>query len=766
MLFGDFSTFSADPDGPGGLDDLDNDGQFDDLPLGESITLRVDWTYLCQEGFIVCGPNHSGGPNIQTTYEDQCGTELRGPFGGVAGYTNRFWTATSQSPNDVEDGGTFDVTYFWTADFSPANGSGLIDCPDGYLRHVISLPSTDFSYVAGSAAYNVGTNDGIIVRDSVSPDGLTLIIDVNRSTFRTQVGGGNIDFRLQFNCGGGGFYQFEVEQQFICDESCNTCLEPLTCEPFGINAFCPEPCPVGGLTIVASSGLRRTTTGFVSPTDETRVDPAILTDIQLQYGMPHDTFVATYNGVNFPDSAGVFYDNGQFQLSYGQLGGGNLLDPGTASVEIFRNGVSQTTCTAPPTETIVNGRHRINYDFAGCSYTFAMGDSVSLTAPMVIEKNNTLGRNPEPINSFRSIFYSITPLGDTVSCSFRTGDLYLHRPIETYRSSLGNYSRTGCGQYNPQLSVNWGAGPFDPYPNEIRPYSRVDSFKVTVTGGDRFTASQSWPLNIGNFSDDPGPSGLQIDLRNFAAWNLDSTEVTFVNDGSWPLGDLWGSIQAYRIQPARIINSCQTGGPGTAGVIWEAYSTGYYYAYNPDCYEPFDLVPGEPESRREGNRHILPQHDLFNLTGTALVTSDTAVWNVDVRNLTNIESGYIFLGFLDNLSADIDIIQAWDVAADTLIPLLPYVDGDWIRVSEDFGPGETREIELTAIVSECTVDEIDVVLGFDCADFPTDPTNYPCELDTTSLDYRVLDSRVQIQIAQEASPYAACSEFNDTITVT
>ncbi|MEM9527658.1 MAG: hypothetical protein AAGA31_13680, partial [Bacteroidota bacterium] len=767
ILEADFSGFSMDPDGPGGLDDIDGDGQYDDLPLGESITYRVDWNYLCQFPEIECGPNHSGGPGTCLGYEDQCGTELRGAFRSAGGFTNRFWTATSQSPNDVEDGGTFDVQYFWTADLSPANG-GLVNCPDGYLRHVISIPSTDFSYVPGSAAYNVGTNDGIIVRDSVSPDGSTLIIDVNRSmpNNRTRIAGGNIEFQLLFNCGSGGFYGFEVEQQFICDESCNTCIEPLTCEPFGINAFCPDPCPVGGLTIVASSGLRRITTGFASPTDETRVDLNTLTDIQRQYGMPHDTFVATYNGVNFSDSAGVFYDNGHFRLTYGQLGGGDLLDPGTAEIEIFRNGVSQTTCTAPPTESRVNGRHIINYDFASCGYTFGMGDSVSLAAPVAIVKNNALTRNPQPINTFRSIFYSITPLGDTVTCSFRTGDLYLHAPVETYRSSLGNYSRTGCGEYNPQLAVKWGAGPFDPYPNEIRPYSRPDSLRVQVMGGDRFTATQSWPLNIGNFSDDPGPSNLQIDLRDYATWSADSTEVLFINDGSWPLADLFGSTQAYRLQPARIINSCQTGGPGTATVIWEFFSTGYYYAYDEVCYEPFDLVEGEPESVRSGNQHILPQHDIFNLTGTDLVTSDTATWTVDIRNLTNIPSGYIFLAFPDLSTTNIDVIQVRDVAADTLIPLLPYSEGDWVRVSENFGAAETREIELTAIVSACEEDEVDVLLGFDCADYPTDPTTYPCELDQTTLPYRVLPSRVQIELAQEPTPFPICTELMDTITIT
>ncbi|MEM6770091.1 MAG: hypothetical protein AAF597_05855, partial [Bacteroidota bacterium] len=477
-LYADFSGATTDPDGPGGLDDLDGDGQFDDLPVGESITLRLDWNHLCQDDTRSCGVFHVGSPGIQSLYDNQCGEQIIGNYASINGfgYTSRTWTSSVTGPGEIDDAIPFNVRYNWSADFN-GDASTLVDCPDGYLRNVITLPP-DVSYVPGSAVYDRGptVSDEVVVRDSIVPTGDTLILDVNRTgNGSSRNNAGFFEIELILNCGGGGAKNFAIKQYFICDESCNTCLEELTCQNFTTNANCPGACDVGGMVVVASPGFLRTTTGFTDSDGTARVDATSLPDFQRQFGMPCDTFIATFNGINRPDSAGVYRDNASFVLEYPQLGGGNLLEPQPSTVSIFNNGALQQTCTVAPTDVIVGGTHQITYDFAVCGYTFGVGDSVSIATKLSIAKNNGLSSVPTQVGGLRSFFASVNPNGETVTCNDRNPDLYLHRPVETYRSSLGNYGRTGCGEYNMNLAIMWPRGPFDPYPGEVRPYSRVDT---------------------------------------------------------------------------------------------------------------------------------------------------------------------------------------------------------------------------------------------------------------------------------------------------
>ncbi|MFK7984356.1 MAG: hypothetical protein AB8G86_30570, partial [Saprospiraceae bacterium] len=68
-------AFATDPDGLGGLEDVDGDGFFDDLRIGESFIITATYGTSCSVG-------------NQFNLEDDCDNDFRGSFDGKIEYTN------------------------------------------------------------------------------------------------------------------------------------------------------------------------------------------------------------------------------------------------------------------------------------------------------------------------------------------------------------------------------------------------------------------------------------------------------------------------------------------------------------------------------------------------------------------------------------------------------------------------------------------------------------------------------------------------------
>jgi len=139
---------------------------------------------------------------------------------------------------------------------------------------------------------------------------------------------------------------------------------------------------------------------------------------------------------------------------------------------------------------------------------------------------------------------------------------------------------------------------------------------------------------------------------------------------------------------------------------------------------------------------------------------------VQIQNIVNVNGGFVFLGFEDVATDNIDVIGLRDIAADTIIPLLPYVDGDWAVVNPAFPAQMALDYEVTAILTGCEPDAVRAVTGFACDGPPDDPTDYPCDFDEVSLDVVPLLSRVQIRLNQAQGPYDLCTTIRDTVIVT
>ena len=143
----DFSSITSDPDGPGGLSDLDNDGQFDDIAINSSATIEVGTvvTRDCQDQYTT----QEIGLDVITEYDNFCqrltaestiaddftflgtpayySTSTRDPIGLTISPSNDFSASEGDTigfifqiqPNRNINNNCGSDTYIWTLDVPP-----------------------------------------------------------------------------------------------------------------------------------------------------------------------------------------------------------------------------------------------------------------------------------------------------------------------------------------------------------------------------------------------------------------------------------------------------------------------------------------------------------------------------------------------------------------------------------------------------------------------------------------------------------------------
>ncbi|MEO0340580.1 MAG: hypothetical protein AAF242_15390, partial [Bacteroidota bacterium] len=168
----DFKGLTSDPDGAGGLDDVDGDLRFDDLPGDQEIMVNVILDIGCQGGN--CGANDCSISQVQVNGLRDCGLSFSeaATFGAPIEFAYGVDTSTLFTNDTVE----FD-NRFYTENYStpfdafgtPANGVELSYdfqntniglCTNGtveYRVRIVSSKADDYKhirYTAGSAEYN------------------------------------------------------------------------------------------------------------------------------------------------------------------------------------------------------------------------------------------------------------------------------------------------------------------------------------------------------------------------------------------------------------------------------------------------------------------------------------------------------------------------------------------------------------------------------------------------------------------------------------
>jgi hypothetical protein len=311
----DFSQLSAgvvgwNPLGTGNtLADLDADGKVNDLAEAGTFTITATYNYntaSCPQ-FNTCGGSFKNLPYIFSRYNNQCYSLPPMPtapnYSDAAYYYNAQGSGGSISgPADVVEGSPFNVeicTAPYTQRWGPTGFD--FDCPNGYHQIKVNLPlgyHLDFSSLtsAGPGLYNlpaVMANGRCGGSQSITPtiqeicganplDPSFLVINFGRIPY-SNCGPWNETFVLDcfslplyLDCSGTaaacatvplnfGSDNISFSLQYICDQSCATCVSDIECGSSSIYHHCSGSCDSYFSTVTNSFSFKRTTLGWSNP---------------------------------------------------------------------------------------------------------------------------------------------------------------------------------------------------------------------------------------------------------------------------------------------------------------------------------------------------------------------------------------------------------------------------------------------------------------------------------------------------------------------
>ena len=753
----DFSSLTSDPVAGSGLEDLDADGAFDDLPAGERFTVRLYMLYECVEE---CASTRSSGSYRATIdYEDQCGEVIDQVIRPAAGSLANFQVDGGGSvigPSDVVNGETISLEVCVTRRLTGT----MVSCPDNLLSFEANIP-TGFTLEPGSTALN-GTpapNAGQIA-DSV------FIV--------SQFTGSNIPqcftLDLTLDCDANqGDTDFDFTIKYTCDDACG-CVETWGCPIYNPIIHCPRNCVQGGLTTFATRA-RRSTLGFTDASGDTRATAANLDVLNLKRALPCDTVCIQAEARQIAGLSGPTWDNGYFHMEYetARINQRTLTYAGGEVYVYDQTTMSWDTCPIPPpiNDVFEGELHVMDFDLSGCAPNgvFEANDSVFVNLKTVVEKTPGLDA-VTPIQIPQTLLYHYNlkdtmpfdGVPDSLFCDRWGLELYLHDAQIGRGGGLVRQSPVGCTTYNANRTYTFSGGPTDLYPGEVRPYFYPDSVFIFSTSFDSLDYS-SVILTAAGAAEDGFNVEFPLGTPDIIRGGPGNRMYVWINDGSFPYGDQnrpFNQFSGYDLEAVFSTTCASQRGELEMGYYMQQYA----YSQNTDCLEP---------AQRSSTVPIIPtpaRTTLDDRSGVVEVTNDTVRWRIQVQNSSQALANFLFLGFEDGNGNVIEVISLRQLGPDTLLMLEDYPLGQWSRAAGAF-PGATAfDYEVTALLKDCNAEQLRVVSGFDCVGYPEDPTTYPCDLNRITLRAAILDSRVQIRLDQQPGPYDLCTQIRDTVVVT
>lgn len=757
FLIQDRLTF--DPDGPGGLEDLDNDGFFDDLAPGASFDISFDYWIAIREN---CGTsnyyNYMSWEHkyFDVSFKDQC-QQYRPAIRRDLGYRNiirNYLNSTFIStPSDVFDGQDFVVgimPHFYNNGYlcrgenmftgSQASWSISLTLPTGV--DTSNAVSTIASLDSELSPYNPTiTKVGNVVTytlDRYIYDTLHFSLDFDCLTYSDSVIL-NIPYTTHYFCGTPG------DTCFYREVHCGTLTNMLT--------HCPTNC---NGPVIYSFDASRTTPGYTSTAQTTLVtlDPSIH---RTKFYNPFDTMlVQAYAYVKDTAVGNLFLD---LKLTPSN-GGADLLT--FVGGEILINDVSSGTgyqsfvLDGMPLNLTSLGGQNYSYtmdlsrysDSISATYLFGGedGSNVYTTDTIQVKAQFVLGSNfgaatPHSINPFRASFSTILADGTEMACD-SLGDIGQYEKV-SYGWGSSTYRFSYCAEGTARMYFTHSAFTGDDHPNEYRPPTHWDSV-VYVLPDFEYTGNRfSW-------TNAPGFTVLPHRISG-------DTVVMYRPTTGYVDRDKRGTY--YPPFLAGIRGNCETPASQTLRA-WNYYKE---FAYHPDSTVHQSRV-------RSGSARIEytpPSWSFQALTPSVNGTQDTVSWDIELCNTTS-NADIAFNWLTIPAHPDIKIESIYNISTGTEVAVTYTESNDSIILELGATNRNTcQEYRLYATYSNCSNQAISINHGWDCVSYPAD---YEA---VTSACYRTVDllleprpSEVQVNIlTQPTTPQNLCVDTTYIIEI-
>lgn len=551
------TALTTDPDGPGGLNDEDSDGFYDDLPPGSGTNLS--WLVSFEPGCKSCNGNiNNNSINISASATNLCNKTVQ------AYLSPQLWTGIYVS------GGTFnDFTIFEHAE-------GVIDtfrfsfntvvsglntlCPNDSFTLRLPLPAT---LQVPSGSFQPLFNGNNIPYWTAADSALYLLLPS---------GSGLLELPLLTLCPPGyptspcsyppepPIYKIHGEITWMCGNGCSV---PMLLFCFDSKPFIVE-CPLD--TVVnAPHGL------FTQQFSIQRI-PA---NPNPQIAMPWDTLLLRATALIKGDTLEDF-DNAMFRVYYWNASALPYLRfyQAVLTVADAESGQAISCGVSAPDVKASSGYHSwlINLQslfqpggcFADAGIHLSPGDFLSMNLLAIVTENIPQGQIL-PLESLRAGFpYSWQQI--LSECNSKSADFKVVNPYKNF-DLYPEYSLDPCKDFRvyARFTQNIGSSiTADPFPSEPRPVFVYDTLVITVPPGYRYVPdSVIWEYKAGDGASTLPLPPLLMPLPNPQAEPLpDGTQrLTFTRLKGLPVTDFYGNnataTLSFRVKPVCPVDPSQ-----------------------------------------------------------------------------------------------------------------------------------------------------------------------------------------------------------------
>ena len=741
----DFLT--TDPDGAGvGLEDLDQDGYYDDLAPGESTVIEFDIDYNPRDN---CGVGHTDYINWEHIYFDvniknQC-LEPKDSRRIDLGYKNliRDYLRVTEfgGETDIVDGQQF------TACITPAmysniklNGhNALSSNADSEFSVTITVPD---GVTLDAAAPNAGdfTTSGNIITYS------TTNLDHYPRVLEAELDDGKLCFPLVFDCNdytasnSSSVFSIEYTTHLtLLDAGGNACYDhDIHCgtmapiQTHGCFSGCNGPA-------ITKFDANRISAGWTDNSMTTRVDlsTAATNGYELKKYLVGDTMKIETKAIMHSYTTTNLHIRVKYTTDGSSLGADDIeYLNGTISVYDSSTGITtavQDLAGVTPTVTSSGNDHEAEFDISDFrtlfdNDNFSSNDSifVNLNYRFNLNQNQTILHT---LANFRGRYYSEDVTGE-VSCDIwgdRASYLRVGKHIGKY---IERFQNCQTGVLRAWASEYANAG--DLHPNEYRPPYGFQEAKVTMPTGYRFTGRAEMRTNQGTYT-------------------IANGGLTFTQSGNdvflYPTANFRNDDQSNTHYPSILVfvkGTCAADEDGS--VRFEAKYNEYHYGANAPLRT---LVTNRPLDYTKPTFLLQPASSI-------IIDGDSPEANFDL-NITNTSmgSGSIDYNWIKvNPASGITIVGANDITGggNTALNIVQSGGYTWVEIGSIAIDSE-KDIRIRATYDDCAPQDVTFAHSWDCTAYPTvaeylNQTNI-CYSDPVQLRLEPRTSEVQMEITEQ-----------------
>ncbi len=492
-----YELLQEDRDGTGtGIDDLDGDGFYDDLPLDQQIELVIDYTL---SPHITYDPAEKqvlpiNVLSVRTIYDSWCrGAKLSTNMGSNL-VTKDFISHEVSGPKNLKDGETGTFTFKRIGNHS----AEMIDYSNGEIVSEIQLPD-NYRYVPNSVRHGIAPEGTFDIVANQTGKLLTLrhpIIDYGTHNQNYVI---NHEYSLDLSVActeeSTRIENIEWKMYYIANKACPEIRILSANTGLSVNNDCIDCTNIGFET--QSFSAERSTFGWEPPTkryytyDElyvAKTAPRITADspgIRLDAAYPGDEVTMDLQGKWMAIGS---TDNVQVAIEYEDIFEKKLLS--FKSARLFIDNVEYSfSDTFAPTATLDGNTRRLTFPIpmgqSGLPATITPGQEVRFTA--IFERLEGSGKLGEHLmKGLQGSLYHLDGTGNRQKCKSLTADFLLIEP----RYGLSQRGRsTGTCDGSTGLLISAARDSYN-FPNEYRPLQYLKTVEVTAPDGFIFNTDR------------------------------------------------------------------------------------------------------------------------------------------------------------------------------------------------------------------------------------------------------------------------------------